>query len=452
MNTSRSYRTKLKLILPPTLLVVFNVFVFGPATIYAGNISEFDVTFLTILKYYGIPATVILLMFLGIGFFLSRKYFTLCVSLIFATGILLWIQGNILVWEYGLLDGQGIDWTKNVWRGWVDGILWIVFLMMACIFHRRIYKIAMLSSIAVLSLQLVYLGFMSVQRPEIWRAKDEVALTISPPEEIFEFSSKQNVIHIILDGFQSNFFHEIIDQQVGYYYKALDGFTFFKETTGSFPTTYMSVPAILSGQNYKNDIPMPEFVKRTLNGKTINNVLYDNGYEVDLVYPLRTKYFQGRFSTAYCLPTPYRGPKHHYERSKSALMIDLVLFRHVPYFLKKGVYKNQSWLVQRLVGQEEYLQFTPFSNKVFFEDLIANMSANRKKPVYKYIHLNITHGPVVMNGNCEYTGKVLPRSKENLKKQCKCALDRFIEFLEKIKSLGIYSNSLIILQADHGAR
>jgi hypothetical protein len=447
----RSNRYKLKLVFPPLFLIISQIFFIGPTTIYLGNISEFDVSFLAVLKHYGIPALIIALIFLGIGFLLSRKYLVLYISLIFAIGILLWVQGNFLVWEYGLLDGQGFDWTKNVWRGWVDGTLWIAFLIMACLFHTRIYKAVKIASIAVLSLQLVYLTFLIFQRPKIWQTNEEAGLSIFPPEEIYEFSSKQNVIHVILDGFQSDFFYEIIDQKGGYYYEALDGFTFFKETTGSFPTTYMSVPAILSGQNYKNDIPMEEFVKRILNGKTIWNVMYDNGYEVDLVYPNETKYFQGRFSTAYCLPTPYKVSKHHYARSKSALILDLVLFRYFPHFIKKVVYNNQSWLIQRLVSHENYLQFIPLSNKAFLEDLIANMSANRKKPVYKYVHLNTTHVPVVINADCEYAGKVLQTCPENLKIQCKCALDDFIEFLEKIKSLRIYDNSLIILQADTGA-
>jgi phosphoglycerol transferase MdoB-like AlkP superfamily enzyme len=60
-----------------------------------------------------------------------------------------------------------------------------------------------------------------------------------------------------------------------------------------------------------------------------------------------------------------------------------------------------------------------------------------------------THPPVVVNNECEYI-KGKPSTRENIKIQCKCGLDHFIRFLNKLKKKGIYESSLIILQADHG--
>jgi hypothetical protein len=448
MYTWRSYRTKLKLILPPILLVISQIFIFGPATIYAGNILEFGVTFLSVLKYYGIPAIVLVLLFLGVGIFLSRKYFTLYLSLTFTIGILLWVQGNFLVWEYGLLDGKGIDWTINVWRRWADGILWIAFLMMACIFHRRIFKIAVIASIAVLSLQLVYLVFISIQSPEIWRTKEDVALSISPPEEIFEFSSKQNIIHVILDECQSDIFHDIINEDIDYYYSALEGFTFFEETTGAFSKTRLSIPAILSGQYYKNDIPLKDFVDSVFKGKTIPNVLYDNGYEVDLVHAIH-HYIKGHYSNAYIIPIPYNVTKHQYELANATLMLDLVLFRFVPHYFKDFIYNHESWLIQRLLPQRDYAHTRHFAHKAFLQDLIYNMSITRTKPVYKFIHLETTHGPAVVNEKCEYVGG-LPTTIKNFKVQYRCSLINIVKFLNKLKLMGIYKSSLILIHADHG--
>ena len=363
------------------------------------------------------------------------------------TAILLWIQGHFLVWEYGLLDGQNVEWSDHKWRGWVDGLLWVLLLSVACIFHRIIYKISTVACIAIMFIQLLNLGFESFQKREVWAANEGLSLSHPPPEEIYEFSSDQNVIQFILDAFQSDIFQEIIDGDPDHYTTVLDGFTFFKETTGSFPTTYMSYPAILSGQNYKNQIPMPEFVKSIMSGKTVTNTLYYNGYEVDLICGSRL----GRFSNAYSIPVPYGHQKDEYDRAKAAMMIDLVLFRHAPHFLKRRIYANQTWLVQRFVNKGDTSLLPPLNHQMFLEELIRNMTIKRKKRVYKLIHLYTTHIPMVMNEDCEYAGKVLPYTRKNIKIQCKCGLDHFIAFLEKLKSLGLYDNSLIILQADHGA-
>ncbi len=228
------------------------------------------------------------------------------------------------------MDGHAIDWTQNTWRGWVDGAIWAALLILSIIYYPQVYKTALAASVALICLQSAYLVFTSIQTPEILQKK-RLAANIEPPDEIFEFSPTQNVIHIVLDALQSDVFQEVIDQQADHYYPALEGFTFFKETTGSFRLTLMSIPAILSGQNYKNDIPIPQFLDRVMKEKTIPNVLYDNGYEVDLVV-IDDRYTVGKNTNSYKIPVPYGVTKAEHLQAKSALILDLVLFRCAPHF------------------------------------------------------------------------------------------------------------------------
>lgn len=447
-NRFRLSKSELISVLAPGILISSILFLFGPFAIYSGNISEFQVSLIDILKYYAVPGVILVVLLLVIGVLLSKKYLSIYVSLLFMTAILLWIQGNFLVWEYGLLDGQSVKWSDNSWRGWVDGALWAILLIIACLFYKQIYKVATLSSTALISLQIVYLVCVSFQNPGIWKGKDPLILPIFPPQEIFEFSSTQNVIHIILDGFQSDIFKDIISEEPEHYYKKLEGFTFFEETTGSFPTTYFSIPAMLSGKNYKNDIPVRRFMNTVFKGLTIQNVLYDNGYVVDLA--LSGNYPIDRYSNKYIIPTPYGVAIRQYEQDNAALMLDLVLFRNTPHFMKKLIYNDQLWLFQHIFHRKGYMQNLYFSYKEFFQDLIDNASAKKTKAVYKFIHLMTSHGPPVINKDCEDAGKVLPWTRENLKIQQRCSLDQFIEFLEMLKRKGIYESSFIILNADHG--
>lgn len=445
-NTNIPISRKIGGVLPPALLIVLNIFLFGPFTIYKGNLSESAVPLISILSFYLIPALVLFLVLAGTGLLLPNKLHRRYISIVFVIGVLIWLQGNLLVWKYGLLDGKAFDWSKGEWRGWVDGGLWLLLLAVGFCFYKKVNRIAVLVSIALICLQAVYVGFTSFQIPKIWKTASQAHY---PSDEIYEFSSEKNVVQLILDAFQSDIFQDIVDEDPGYYKKELEGFTFFKETTASFPTTYMSVPAILSGKNYQNHVPMPEFVKETLKGKTITNVLYDRGYKIDLVHGGGHRYFEGRFSNAFWPGRLYGESKYHYQRGKAAFMLDLVLFRSVPHLLKNAVYNNQLWLVQRLIGWTYGSQLI-LSHRSFLQDLISNMSANRTGPVYKLVHLMTTHTPLVMNEACEYAGKVLPFTRENLKIQLVCGLDSAIEFFKRLKSLGIYDSSLIILQADHG--
>ncbi len=447
-----------------SFLITLNLFLFLPFTIYHGNIDEFLVPFTSVLSSFIIPSAGLILVLVAIGILFPKILRGRYISILFIVGLLIYIQGNFLVWEYGLLDGQGIDWTRGSWRGYIDSFVWIFLLVLALILSRRISRFIVPVTVIMIFMQLFMIGFAVIQQPKEWKQKRKIYSKLSPPPELFQFSSRQNVIHILMDAFQSDIFQEIIEEDPDIYSNALNGFTFFRETTGSFPTTKMSIPAIFSGKIYLNDVSMPNFLKSTLKGKTISNVLFEKGYRVHLALceGIDPSGGAGKYNVKYLIPVPYNVTEKKYDLANSGLMLDLVLFRCVPHFIKKYIYNNQEWLFQRLVFTRPGVLFFPhkdregistfrfFSHKMFFNDVINNMTVNLNQPVYKYIHLAGTHTPYIINENCKYAGHVLSFTRVNKKIQCRCCLNQFIEFLKKLKSMDIYDSSLIILSADTG--
>lgn len=433
----------------PAVLVVYNLYVYTPFNILKGNIAEVGISYASFLASFFIPALLFFIFLTGVGMILRQKAHRRYVSILFVLGILTWLQGNILVWKYGLLDGQGIDWTRGAWRGWVDGALWVMVLTLGVFLYERFYRVVPSVCASLLALQVAYMAFAGFQEPEIWKAK-EIDVSPAPPKEIYGFSSQKNVIHLIMDAFQSDLFEEMVDQDPDYYAKSLEGFTFFKETTGAFATTFMSVPAFLSGQIYENNDLMKDFIKEILEGKTICNVLYDHGYTVDFV-PLNTLYLHGHFSHSYLIPVPFGKDAKKHMLAKAAEMMDLALFRSAPHLLKPLIYNEQLWQIRRIFSKDDGYQFPQISHRVFLDELISNMFIQEKKPLYKFIHLVTTHPPNLMTDTCEYSGEVLPFTRENWLVQDKCAFDQILGFLEKIKTLGIYDRSLVIIHADTGA-
>jgi len=419
--------------------------------------DEFSVSFTSILSFFLMPALGLILVSVSIGLLLPKSLQKRYISILFIVGLLILLQSNLLVWKYGLLDGQGIDWTESTWRGYIDGLLWVLLLAVSYFFYRPISRIAAPVAIVLICLQLFLIGFSTAQQAKYWEGKGKNAFELVPPQELFQFSSKKNVIHILMDAFQSDIFEEIVEKDPGFYYNALQGFTFFRETTGSFPTTKMSLPAIFSGRNYLNDVPMPRFLDAVYEGQTITNALYDKGYYVDLA---TGPDISGKHSVKYHIPVPYGVTARDYKQANSALMLDLVLFRCVPHFVKRYVYNNQAWLIQRLLltrlgmvsnkAGEGVSALVHLSHKAYVDDMIDNMSVNRDKPVYKFMHLAHTHAPYIVNEDCSFAGHVLPNTRDNKKIQCKCSLDHFMGFLDKLKAMDIYESSLIILSADTG--
>ena len=451
-NRWRSYRPELIKVLAPAILISSILFLFGPFVIYSGNISEFQVNLIDILKYYAVPGISLVAFLFVITFFLPKRVVSFVAAVMVSIGVLLWIQGNFFAWRGGPLGITDINWAENAWRGWIDASLWVALLGVACLYHKAFFKISLLVSIILISIQIVYMAFLSVQDPKIWKGNEKSAASISPPEKIFQFSSKLNIIQVVLDEFQSTVFKDIVNENPEHYKKALDGFTFFEEATGSFPTTIMSIPAILGGTIYRNDVPIDSFIMSAYKDKTVCNALAADGYEVDFAAPFSWPCW-GEHATCFPIPVPYGVSKKQHDIANATLILNLVLFRYAPHFLKKVLLNNQIRIPTVDVTKKgiEYEQGARhFAHKAFLQDMIDKMSISRNSPVYKFIHLTTTHWPAVLNSDCEYAGKILPWTWENVMVQTKCSFDHFLGFLHKLKVLGIYDASFIILQADHG--
>ncbi len=436
-------------------ILASNIFLFVPLTLYVGNPDEFAVSLSTILGLYLRPAIFLIAAFGLIGAFLTESVFRRYLILLAAISLLLWVQGNMLVWEYGLMNGRGIDWAQDAWRGWIDLGIWFGVILIGIVFHRRIERPIVYLAVATFSLQLIFALVVGIQNRPVLAEKADNKFSADALMQIQRFSSRKNVLHIVLDGFQSDVFEEIVsDREDGARFRsALKGFVFFRENMGVFPYTHMTVPALLSGKTYRNHMPTDRFIDKTIGGKTILNAAHNAGYEIDLAGPalLVGMYAKGSYTNAYNIPVNSHVTKPEYERDDSAKLLDLALFRLVPHFLKRYVYNDQLWLVQSLLGDSKYMHLEFFSHNAFLRQMKDNMSANRSTPVYKLFHLMLSHEPMVANENCEYAGRVLPTVRATVKIQAKCSLIEVVGLLEKMKEFGIYDDAMIILQADHGA-
>jgi hypothetical protein len=187
---------------------------------------------------------------------------------------------------------------------------------------------------------------------------------------------------------------------------------------------------------------------------SILNVAYDGGYDVDMVVPVggvTPVYLRSKHTNAYLISRHHQLEAVDYEMDEFARLLDLTLFRISPHYLKRYVYNDQSWLIQPLLIDTENKGLTFFSHTAFLGDMATKMSADRARPVYKVIHLMLSHKPMVATDQCDYAGRVLQLARENVLNQSRCALISLLGLFDRMKQLGIYENSTIVLMGDHGA-
>ena len=261
-----------------------NAFVFVPFNLYVRNLSEFGSPVLSVFAQIAVPALALAALIIAVGMFVPLKLYRHYCTLVVAVALLVWLQGNILVWDYGLLDGQGIDWSVAAWRGWIDTAIWIATIACAMAFHGRLAKPISYMVVGLVGLQLLVLAASVTQNIGELRQKSRARHMQGALQQLYRFSAKQNVLHVILDAFQADVFEAITvaDVEGARFRAGLNGFVFFKNNLGIFKTTYMSVPAILSGKVYRNETPKDVFARETIGGETILRSVMQAGYEVDL--------------------------------------------------------------------------------------------------------------------------------------------------------------------------
>jgi len=195
-----------------TAILSLNIFIFSPWSLYLTNIEQFTTSLLEVMKLCLIPALILCLLFVPVFALLPAKNMHRVAALLAMFSILIWFQGNVLLWDYGILDGRNIVWSKHVWRGWIDGILWTTAIVSVYTFYKKIGMLVIKSAVFILILQSITICYMTYEN---WKLIDNEINNKYKENlpELFKFSEKGNVLHIVSDSFQSDVFNELLHHE-----------------------------------------------------------------------------------------------------------------------------------------------------------------------------------------------------------------------------------------------
>ena len=452
--TAGEVSSRLRAVLFPALLGPSQLLLFGPWTMHTTNRAEFLVPFSTLAPRWIWLLGPIAGVLAALGLLLPPRWFRGFVAVLCAAGVLLWVQGNLLIAEYGLLDGGGLDLASHAWRGPFEVGLWIAVVGLATCFASAVTRAAPSASVLLMSLQAVVLAG-STLAPGGSGAGDEAAPSWSEvPPEAYELSRSRNIIHIVLDMFPSHMFAEIRDADPAAFDRAWSGFTFYPNHLGAFPTTMGSMPAMLTGIPYRNDSRFSDYRGAH---PSVFHALGRHGYRLRSLsadgrnHP-RAAFDGAENAVAYTIPRPYDSYSAYVD-STSAQLLDLSVFRHVPHGVKSGVYRDGEWLLQqRIASRWGEVAGAPraLGDTVFLMDFAGRIEAVGESPVYSFLHVITPHPPIATNADCEYVGRRVRLSRAGYVEQTRCALRVVEALLDRLRALGLYDRSAIVVTSDHG--
>jgi hypothetical protein len=316
----------------------------------------------------------------------------------------------------------------------------------------------------LIAIQLLTVGQAWLAMPKVQVFKQQAP----DPASLFVFSESRNVILVVLDTFQSDIFQDVVKDHPGLA-RAFAGFTYFRNALAGSDATSVSIPNMLTAANYDNSMPYLDFVRGAFLENSVPKVLRQYDFSVDL-YPILPYSVYDDFSgQAMAARRLIDGAAFIREQ---AFLADLALFRDMPHFVKSLVYNRQRWLISGLVGRIQdaarEVRAGPSASEFTYAREIANSAAavtrnrdasfinrmlagSRTRPgpgAFKLYHLNGMHLQLVLNEDLEY-GFMEP-TREAMIRQGIGELKIAATFLERLKRLGVYDNSLVFIVGDHG--
>ena len=357
---------------------------------------------------------------------------------------MLWIQGSFLVADYGTFNGEALDWTTQSWRNPYEITMWVAVPLLCVAAVKYVFPIAPFASGALVALQASLLLVAAMQATPQTRAEWK-----GPAESMFDLSSTKNAIHIVLDGFQSEVFSEILDEQRQVFDRSWSGSVFFADHAGAFPSTMVSIPAMLTGTVYRNERDLQQYVRDQFDKGSLFKSLRAGGYRVDSITEMQ---YDFRSATNFHRTSRPFVSYPEYVQFAGWQLADLSLFRYAPHILRPKIYNNDEWRLQTWLGPGDTRsrRLHPVNGAAVLNELAHRATIVTDEPLYKYVHVGIPHLPLAVDADCTFTGVGRRVTRERYKDQARCAVRRVTALFDRLRELGVYDSSLILISSDHG--
>lgn len=439
-------RARLPTLLSAAFFLGATVFFFAPLQIYLTNITSFSVP----LAYHalaGLALAAAATAASAAALLLPRRGYTVFVASLLAVAVGLWIQGNLMVWRYGPMDGRPIDWGAHWLYGALDGAVWLLLMAGSWRFSRALLTRARAISLSFLVIQSISLGILAFRTRE-QRLPEKIQID---ERGMFELSTGRNVILLIFDEFQGDVFPELLARDPRFK-ELFDGFVYFQDTVAGASFTEIAVPFLLTGELYDNSIPRSRFLEQAFTRQAISKHLIEKGFDAEL-YPweaLANEAIPRRRGFASNFRSLGASPGFRKELREYALLLDVALFRQAPHALKRYLYDQGRWGWKEFAAgrKEEKRRVGYTDNNATLLSMIRESRARKDVPVFKAYHFAGAHIPLHDYGG---TGDKVEYNRANYLRVYSYLLTLTAQYLARLKEIGVYDDTMLFVLGDHGS-
>jgi hypothetical protein len=281
---------------------------------------------------------------------------------------------------------------------------------------------------------------------------------------LHNISSEKNIFVVSFDGLSGSATRDVLSQDLPLS-KDLAGFRVFDHVATSSPATSASTAASLYGNtNFKAFYSSINQLWDSSPTDLLTNYLQNSGWHVSTygAYGMNFSVSDRRIKSA---------------SLNSVTAVELINYTIARIFTSKFLLsrdraeKFEKYLVgieivkpgSDLTLQEKIsISNSPWwksdlaTTMIDFRRYLSDLRVGTTKPVAHFLHFTFTHFPVEFDRNCNFLGHETEwfESRQNrfgVEEESVCALKKFSELIEKLKSLNVYKKSMIIFKSDHGS-
>ena len=438
-------------------LCLFQVFISFPIAVWTRNKFNFEAPLTHSYSVLIIIMILITAASIFVAFVLPKSLREKLAPLLVAAVLVLFIQQNFLSWDYGILDGQTLDFSQNNGLGVFDLLLWMTAALASVFAAKRLRSWAGNILIGVGAITFIMAGINIANY-------GEANSTYSIDErDKFNFSKTKNVLVFLFDAYQMDVFRELADSHPELM-EPLEGFTLYENNSATFAKTYPTIPLFLTGKVYRKEEPVLDFFQTAYKGSLLQS-LQKEGWDVGLYHNVDA--YSSLVNAVPAHPdimdniisgTPSRAKIDTYLQA-----LDLSLFRAAPHQLKSIVFNKGNFVARRdkpkkvlekLTGEPQSAQPFKYDYKekhdaLGFKSLMKeHAKPSMDDPVFRFYHFSLPHGPVLLDEN--FNSVRLENNFENSRLYSIAALKLMGDYIAQLKDIGVYDEASILIVSDHG--
>lgn len=428
-----------------SIVTCFMLFIFAPFELLFMNQNEFwfDAYLLApiMLFVFAVFCACSILAFAILGK-LSEKIYRVGVAVYFVVFLSLYIQGNFLTGSLPLLDGSNIDWSLYRKEYIQSYVLWIVVAVLVAIVYHKTKDRFFESSVKVVSICMTLMFCVTLLTLALNNHGFEKKLGLTVTDKnLFQMSRDQNLVILILDAVDAREMDALMEENSDYQDIFTD-FTYYRNAMGVYPATRNSVPYILSGEWYENEVEFREYEARAYADSPLLSNLEREGWRIGLYEEELLANDEGKRRFENIIPGK-RGVGSRLMMIKWQLQ--LTGFRYAPYCLKPYMFVNLNHLNWIKIPPEGETVYSGI-NKNFYDRMLNEEITLTDQKCFRFIHITGGHPPFNVNEKVEEISTEDGSYENNVK----ASLTITKAYLDKLKEAGVYDNSAVIVMADHG--